>query len=110
MDALASLGDLLQGLTARLSAVESHLGIVPTTGGGGGAGAGTQAPKKAQVPLSPSVVAFDALIATQLAPFLAAAAAVGDKAAELVRSSGFAWRVHGLRVRVLACLRLRVRR
>lgn len=90
MEALVSLGNLLQDLSSRLAAVEAHLGITPpesSASGTAAAGAGGAAPKKAEVPLAPAVIAFDALIANTLAPFVANASAIGDKAAELVSFS-----------------------
>jgi hypothetical protein len=89
MESLAPLSSLLEDLSSRLAAIEAHVGLPSgaSTGSSAGAGSGAAAPapKKPAVVLSPSVVAFDELGQTALAPFLAAATAVGDKAAELVR-------------------------
>jgi hypothetical protein len=87
-EAFAPLSSLLEDLSTRLAAIESHVGLPVGGGGGAPAGAGSgavAAKKKAAAPLAPQVLALDALAAGALAAFLTAASAVGGKAAELVR-------------------------
>jgi hypothetical protein len=84
MDALAPLSGLLENLADRLAAIEAHLGIVGATPAASGSSSGA-AKKKVEEPLSPVVLAWDALVSQHLTPFAAAASAIGDKAVDLVR-------------------------
>lgn len=84
MDALTPLSGLLENLAERLAAIEAHLGIVGAAPAASGSAAAAPK-KKAEEPLSPVVVAWDALVTQHLTPFSNAAAAIGDKAVDLVR-------------------------
>ena len=73
-----SMEDKFSALIGRLEAVTTKLEAGGGGSGGGGGGGGGAAAAADDGAVSPSVRAFDALIANEVTAYVAAAAAIGD--------------------------------